>query len=43
MIKIGHSESFPTTLMEKDWKKCEMTKIANAKNEFTTACSVTYN
>ena len=30
-IKIGHSESFWTTLVGKDWKMCRMTKIECSK------------
>ena len=31
-IKIGHSQLFLTTLVEKDKKKCEMTKIGHPES-----------
>ena len=30
-IKIGHSQSFCTTLVGKDWKKCRIAKIECSK------------
>ena len=32
MIKIGHSQSFWTTLLGKDGKKCEMIKIGHRES-----------
>ena len=31
MTKIGHSESFWTTLVGKDWQKCKVNKIKHVK------------
>ena len=36
MTKIRHSESFWTTLVGKDWKKCEMIKIEHSESFWTT-------
>ena len=33
---IDHSKLFWTTLVGKDWKKCEMTKIRHSKSIWTT-------
>ena len=35
-IKIGHSQSFLTTLVEKGRKMCEMTKIGHSQSFQTT-------
>ena len=35
MSKIGYFESFWTTLVEKDWKKCEKTKIGYSESFWT--------
>ena len=35
-IKIGHFQSFLTTLVEKDSKTCEMTKIRHSESFQTT-------
>ena len=35
-IKIGHSQSFLTTLVEKEREKCEMTKIGHSESFWTT-------
>ena len=35
-IKIEHSKSFWTTLVGKDWEKCEMTKIGCSEWFYTT-------
>ena len=35
-IKIGHSQSFWTTLVGKDWKKCKIIKIEHSKSFWTT-------
>ena len=32
MTEIRHSESFWTTLVEKDWKKCKMVKIEHSES-----------
>ena len=34
-IKIGHSQSFWTTLVGKDWEKCEMTKLGHYESFLT--------
>ena len=36
MTKIGHSESFCTTLVGKDWEKCGMIKISHSETFWTT-------
>ena len=36
MTKIRHSKSFWTTLVGKDWEKCEMAKIGNSELFWTT-------
>ena len=35
MAKIRHSESFWTTLVGKDWEKCEMIKIEHSESFWT--------